>query len=144
MPFYGAYIRKMVGKATRDCCCCMVNVGIRCYVIFQKKKKNSQNGHATNDLTQSPNLTNEMIESAWANIGFFLYQLDPELRRLVRRLERLHLKKRNNQWYSTKSVYIYSFIYIKHIITTILEHKNKQAKTTDSRGTTYQDHATEN
>ncbi len=37
-------------------------------------------------------MTSEMVKSAWANIGFFLYQLDPEVRRLVRRLERLHLK----------------------------------------------------
>ena len=37
-------------------------------------------------------MTNEMVESAWAKIGLFLYQLDPELRRLVKRLERLHLE----------------------------------------------------
>ena len=44
--------------------------------------------------------------NAWANIRYFLYQLDPDLRRLARRLERLHLKilKRNNLWYSTKHV----------------------------------------
>ena len=37
-------------------------------------------------------MTSEMVKSAWANIGFFLYQLDPEVRRRVRRLEPLHLK----------------------------------------------------
>ena len=36
MLFYGAYVGKGVGKATRECGCCMVNVGIRCYVIFQE------------------------------------------------------------------------------------------------------------
>ena len=33
-------------------------------------------------------MTSEMGKSSWANIGYFLYQLDPE----VRRLERLHMK----------------------------------------------------
>ena len=37
-------------------------------------------------------MTSEMIESAWANIGFFLYQLDLEVRRLARRFECLYLK----------------------------------------------------
>ena len=36
-------------------------------------------------------MTSEMVESAWANIGGFLH-LDPEIRRIVRRFERLHLK----------------------------------------------------
>ena len=45
----------------------------------------------TNYLTRVPKITSEMLESAWANIRFFRYQIDPELRRLVRRLERLHL-----------------------------------------------------
>ena len=31
-------------------------------------------------------MTSEMIKSAWANIGFFLYQLNPEVRRQKRRL----------------------------------------------------------
>ena len=37
-------------------------------------------------------MTSEMVESVWANTGFFLYQFDPEVRRQVRRLERLRLK----------------------------------------------------
>ena len=37
-------------------------------------------------------MTSEMVERAWTNIGFFLYQLNPDVRRLVRRLECLHLK----------------------------------------------------
>ena len=62
-----------------------------------------------------------MVKSAWANVGFFLYQLDPK----VRRLEHLHLKikknkpkkqtkkkqkknkTKNNPQYSTKPIYIY-------------------------------------
>ena len=46
---------------------------------------------AANDQTRLPKMTSGMVERAWANIGFFLYQLDPEVRRLVRRLERVHL-----------------------------------------------------
>ena len=34
--FYGAYVGDVVGKSTRECGCCMANVGIRCYVIFQE------------------------------------------------------------------------------------------------------------
>ena len=37
-------------------------------------------------------MTKEIVESAWANIGFFLHHLDPEIRRKVRRLECPHLK----------------------------------------------------
>ena len=37
-------------------------------------------------------MTRKMVESSWANIGFFLYQFDPDIRRLARRLKRLHLK----------------------------------------------------
>ena len=36
-------------------------------------------------------MTSEMVESIWANIGVFLHDLDPEIWRIVRRLERLHL-----------------------------------------------------
>ena len=38
MLFYGIYVGKVVGKATRECGCCMAKVGIRCYVIFREKK----------------------------------------------------------------------------------------------------------
>ena len=41
---------------------------------------------ATNDLPRPPKMTGEMVESTWANIGFLLYQLDPKIRKLVRRL----------------------------------------------------------
>ena len=37
-------------------------------------------------------MTSEMAKSAGNNIGFFLYELDPEVRRLERRLEHLQLK----------------------------------------------------
>ena len=61
-------------------------------------------------------MTSEVVESAWANIRCVLYQLDSDIRRLVRRLERLHLiiQKKNNQ--STicnlTCLYIYIYIYI--------------------------------
>ena len=31
--FYGIYVGNVVGKVTRECSCCVANVGIRCYVI---------------------------------------------------------------------------------------------------------------
>ena len=41
--------------------------------------------------------TSEMVESAWDSMGHFLYYLEPDIRKITRRLERLHLKifKRN-------------------------------------------------
>ena len=36
MLFYGTYAGMVVGKAKRECGCCMANVDIRCYVIFQE------------------------------------------------------------------------------------------------------------
>ena len=58
-----------------------------------KKKKVTPNKNieftATNHLTRPPKMTSEMVESVWANIGFFRYQLDTEVRSLMRRLERL-------------------------------------------------------
>ena len=42
-------------------------------------------------------MTKEMVESAWAKIGYFLNQLDPDIRRLMRKLERLHLKILNKK-----------------------------------------------
>ena len=70
-----------------------------------------------------------MVESAWANIGFFFYQLDPEVRRLVRRLECFHLnifKKKQSavfnqtcldndllpQYTTYVCIYIYIYIYV--------------------------------
>ena len=35
-------------------------------------------------------MTSEMVESALANIGSFLYQVDPEVRRPVTKPERRH------------------------------------------------------
>ena len=49
-----ALVRDLVGKATRERGCCVTNA-------------------ATNDLTQLLKMTSEIVESAWANIGFFLY-----------------------------------------------------------------------
>ena len=56
----------------------------------------------TNKLTLLPKMTSEMVESAWANMGGFLHHLDPEIRRIVRRFECLHLnnhKKDAVGWY---------------------------------------------
>ena len=60
-------------------------------------------------------MISEMVESAWANIGFFLPHLDPEIRRIVRRLERLHLKiikKRQSQGFNRTFLYTYIYVYI--------------------------------
>ena len=61
--------------------------------------------------------------------GFFLYQMEPEVRRLVRRLERLHLKilkKKqfvvfnqtclDNELPPKYTIYIYIYIYIYKVI----------------------------
>ena len=37
MLFYGSYVGKVVGKVMREHGCCMVNIDIRCYVIFREK-----------------------------------------------------------------------------------------------------------
>ena len=34
--FYGTYVGKVVGKATRECGCCMSNIDIKCYVILRE------------------------------------------------------------------------------------------------------------
>ena len=36
MLFYGIYVGKEVGKATRERGCCMANIDMRCYVIFRE------------------------------------------------------------------------------------------------------------
>ena len=63
---------------------------------------------ATKDLRQPSKMTSEMIESAWTSRGYFLFQLDPDIR-LERRLEYLYLKikkNKNNPTYSSKRVFI--------------------------------------
>ena len=37
-------------------------------------------------------MTSEMDESAWVSMGCFLHHLDPGIKYIARRLERLHLK----------------------------------------------------
>ena len=36
MLFYGPYVREVVHKETGGCSCCITNVRISCYVIFQE------------------------------------------------------------------------------------------------------------
>ena len=36
MLFYGTYVRKVVGKATRECGSCMAHIDIKYYVIFRE------------------------------------------------------------------------------------------------------------
>ena len=71
--------------------------------------------NSTNDLTRPPKMTSKIIESSWANLGLFLYHLDPDIRRLVRRIGRLHLKileKKKSAVFS-QTCYIYIYIYIR-------------------------------
>ena len=56
-------------------------------------------------------MTSEIVESASANIAFFLDQLNPEVRRLLRRLERLHFKK-ETIYVSQPNLFGYIYIYI--------------------------------
>ena len=37
-------------------------------------------------------MTREMVESARVSMGYFLHHLDPDIRKVTRRLERLHVK----------------------------------------------------
>ena len=40
---YGTYVGEVVGKATRECGCCMTDVGIKCCVFFSER-------HSRNEL----------------------------------------------------------------------------------------------
>ena len=89
------------------------------------KKKNSllaqalSNFSLVNYLTLPPKMTSEMVESAWANIGFFFHHLDPEIPRIVRRLEHLHvkiIKERQSVLFNRTSLSIYIYIYKKEEI----------------------------
>ena len=61
-------------------------------IIYLKKATSTIYRTHWNKRSNTTPEDDQQNESAWANIGFFLYQLDPNVRRLVRRLERLHLK----------------------------------------------------
>ena len=55
------------------------------------------------------------------NIGFILYQINPEVRKLVRRLERLHLNiLKKKQFTVFNQPYIYIYIYIMDSATQVL------------------------
>ena len=68
-------------------------------LVIMEKKKNKEKTNTpnrykiiqTNNLTLPLKMTSEMVESAWANIGFFLHHFDLEIRIIVR-FVRLHLK----------------------------------------------------
>ena len=78
---------------------------------------------ATNNRTRLPRMTSEMVESVWANIGFFLSQLHSEVWIQVRRLERLHLKifkKKLSTVFNKTCSYIYIYIYI-YILSTLVK-----------------------
>ena len=37
-------------------------------------------------------MTSEMLENAWATMGYILHHRDPDIRKIARRLEHLHLR----------------------------------------------------
>ena len=56
-------------------------------------------------------MTSEIVESAAVSIEYFLYQLDPDIKRLVRRYERLRLKIKKKQ-----TIYVFIYIYIYSVV----------------------------
>ena len=45
-----------------------------------------------NTTSEDGQLTSEMVKSTWASMGHFLHHLDPDIRKITRRLEHLYLK----------------------------------------------------
>ena len=72
-------------------------------------------------LTQPLKVTNEMVESGWASMKHFLHHLDPDVRKITRRLELLHLERKrpavfnrtsfDNDFLPKYTIYIYIYIY---------------------------------
>ena len=68
-------------------------------VPTKKKKKpqkalliNTNKTQSCKNLTNPPKMTTEMVESVWANMGYFLHHLDPNIREIRKKQKRLHLK----------------------------------------------------
>ena len=59
------------------------------YIVYLCSKSLSKLT-ATNNLTQPLKMTSEMVETSWARIQYFLHHLDPDVRKITRKLERLH------------------------------------------------------
>ena len=83
------------------------------FILLRKKATSTiykTHCHKRSNTTTEDNQRNG--RKRLANIGFFLYQLDPEERRLVRRLELLHLKNlKKKQSVVFNQTYIYIYIY---------------------------------
>ena len=66
----------------------------------------------------SQQLISTIVERVWARMGYFLHHLDPDIRKMIRKLERLHLKilKRKLSLHLRQNMlkwYIYIYIYLK-------------------------------
>ena len=62
--------------------------------------------------TQLLKMTSERVKSSWASIVYFLYQLVPDIRRLVRRLDCLPLnilKKKQSTVFNLTYIHIYIY-----------------------------------
>ena len=83
--------------------------------------KNSKNSNSQIKTTLPLVMTKSMVESAWAeDMGQFLYHLDPNTRKITRKLEKLQMKIINSVPSSlTKFAYIYIYIYIDSIYSLI-------------------------
>ena len=56
-----------------------------------------------------------MVEGALASMWHFLHNLDPDIRKITRRLEHLHLeilKRKHSMVFNQTCLYIYIYIYI--------------------------------
>ena len=51
----------------------------------------------SNNLTQPTKMTNEMVDSAWPSVGYFAHQVDPDRKRIARRLGGLPSKVLKNE-----------------------------------------------
>ena len=96
------------------------------YTIHKKQKKSTPNkykplqisinkSHNKKQSNTTPEDDLRNGRKCLAYLGYFLHQLEPDIRRLVRRRERLHSKikkKKQSVVYNQMGLYIYIYIYI--------------------------------
>ena len=61
--FYGTHVGKVVGKATRECGCCLANASISSYVIFPEMYKQKQTLEKISVLKFTTELNNNFQKS---------------------------------------------------------------------------------
>ena len=74
--------------------------------------------------------TTNMIKGTWEqNLGQLLYQLDPDTKKIARKLEKKH-KKKKVLWYLTKHllrICVYTYIYIQTHLPTMNEGRGRDS-----------------